>query len=346
MKLKHGLLLGVVWGAIGMAQSATAAEIKVLTTGAFKQVVVALVPEFEKATGHKVVLDNGTVGQLQKRVDGGEAFDVLVLSPKGIEDYIKSGKIAAGSNANLAKVGVGVMVKEGAPKPDISSVEAFKQALLKAKSVGYIDPASGGSSGIYVAGLLDKLGIADQIKPKAKLQKGGHVSDLVKAGEAEIGIHQISEIVGQAGRDAGRAAAEGDPELHHLRGRGELCRKAGGGGQGLHQGAHRAFGRGRAEVGWAWKGPDAPKRKRPPGGRALSEGPQRRLALRAIPGHARNVAAGDADVGQFAIAEPIQLAKALVVAAPLPEDANQMSEEHGINPLRGRRESPVLMTGT
>jgi hypothetical protein len=156
----------------------------VLTTGAFKQVVVALVPEFEKATGHKVVVDNGTVGQLQKRVDDGEAFDVLVLSPKGIEDYIKSGKIVAGSNANLAKVGVGVMVKEGAPKPDISTVEAFKQALLKAKSVGYIDPASGGSSGIYVAGLLDKLGIAEQIKPKAKLQKGGHVSDLVKAGEA------------------------------------------------------------------------------------------------------------------------------------------------------------------
>ena len=199
MKLKHGLLLGVLWGAIGMAQSAAAAEIKVLTTGAFKQVVVALVPEFEKATGHKVVLDNGTVGQLQKRVDDGEAFDVLVLSPKGIEDYIKSGKIAAGSNANLAKVGVGVMVKEGAPKPDISSVETFKQALLKAKSVGYIDPASGGSSGIYVEGLLDKLGIADQIKPKAKLQKGGHVSDLVKAGEAEIGIHQISEILGQPG---------------------------------------------------------------------------------------------------------------------------------------------------
>ena len=203
MKLKNGLLLGVVWGAISMAQSATAAEIKVLTTGAFKQVVVALIPEFEKATGHKVVLDNGTVGQLQKRVDDGETFDVLVLSPKGIEDYIKSGKIVAGSNANLAKVGVGVMVKEGAPKPDISTVEAFKQALLKAKSVGYIDPASGGSSGIYVAGLLDKLGIADQIKPKAKLQKGGHVSDLVKAGEAEIGVHQISEIVGQPGVTSG-----------------------------------------------------------------------------------------------------------------------------------------------
>ncbi|AMN41883.1 molybdate ABC transporter periplasmic protein [Rhodoplanes sp. Z2-YC6860] len=182
-----------------MAQPASAAEIKVLTTGAFKQVLLALVPEYEKATGNKVVVDNGTVGQLQKRVDDGEAFDVLVLSPKGIDDYIKSGKIAAGSNARVGKVGVGVMVKEGAPKPDIGTVDAFKQALLKAKTVGYIDPASGGSSGIYVADLLVKLGIADHIKPKAKLQKGGHVSDLVKAGEAEIGIHQIGEIIGQPG---------------------------------------------------------------------------------------------------------------------------------------------------
>jgi molybdate transport system substrate-binding protein len=200
MKHKNWLLLGALWGALGiMAQSAGAAEIKVLTTGAFKQVVVALVPEFEKATGHKVVLDNGTVGQLQKRVDDGETFDVLVLSPKGIEDYIKSGKIVAGSNANLAKVGVAVMVKDGAPKPDVSSVDAFKRALLNAKSVAYIDPASGGSSGIYVSGLLDKLGVADQVKPKAKLKKGGHVSDLIVSGEAELGIHQMSEIVSQKG---------------------------------------------------------------------------------------------------------------------------------------------------
>jgi len=200
MKDKNGLLLGAVLGVIGMmGQSAAAAEIKVLTTGAFKQVVVALVPEFEKATGHKVIVDNGTVGQLTQRVEAGEAFDVLVLSPRGIEDFIKKGKIVAGTNANLAKVGVGVMVKAGAPKPNIDSVEAFKQALLKAKSVAYIDPASGGSSGIYVSGLLDKLGIADQIKPKAKLKKGGHVSDLIESGEAELGIHQMSEIVSQKG---------------------------------------------------------------------------------------------------------------------------------------------------
>jgi molybdate transport system substrate-binding protein len=197
MKIQMGLLVA---GAIGMSvQGAAAAEIKVLTTGAFKQVVVALIPEFEKSTGHKVVLDNGTVGQLVKRVDGGESFDVLVLNPRGIADNIKKGKLVAGSDAKLAKVGVGVMVKAGAPKPDVGSVEAFKQALIKAKSVGYIDPASGGSSGIYISGLLDKLGIAGQIKPKAKLKKGGHVSDLVISGEAEIGIHQMSEIVSEKG---------------------------------------------------------------------------------------------------------------------------------------------------
>jgi molybdate transport system substrate-binding protein len=198
MKTKFGWLMAAGLCMIG-AQGATAAEIKVLTTGAFKQVVMALVPEFEKATGHKVVVDNGTVGQLTQRVGGGESFDVLVLNPRGIDDLIKLGKIAADSRAMLARVGVGVMVKAGAPKPDIGSVEAFKEALLKAKSVGYIDPASGGSSGIYIAGLLERLGIADEIKPKAKLKKGGHVSDLVISGEAEIGVHQISEIVSEKG---------------------------------------------------------------------------------------------------------------------------------------------------
>ena len=292
MKHNNGLLLGFVLGSIGlMLQPATAAEIKVLTTGAFKQVVVALVPEFEKATGHKVVVDNGTVGQLQKRVDDGETFDVLVLSPKGIEDYIKSGKIVAGSNANLAKVGVGVMVKEGAPKPDISSVEAFKQALLKAKSVGYIDPASGGSSGIYVAGLLDKLGIAEQIKPKAKLQKGGHVSDLVKAGEAEIGIHQNSEIVGQAGVTlVGPLPKDIQNYTTYAVGL-ELRRQAGRGGQGLHQGADRTVGRGGAEIrghgrrltSQALRDTRLPKTQAPAEGRALSERTQSGISARSYP---------------------------------------------------------------
>ena len=187
--------LAMVLAAAGAPRGAAAAEIKVLTAGAFKQVLVALVPDFEKQTGHKVIVENETVGALTKRIEGGEAFDVAVLTPGAVNDLTGKGKFVAGSRANLARVGVGVMVKAGAPAPDISTVEAFKRALLAAKSVAYIDPASGGSSGIYISGLLDKLGLADQVKPKAKLKQGGYVADLIVKGEAELGIHQISEIV-------------------------------------------------------------------------------------------------------------------------------------------------------
>jgi molybdate transport system substrate-binding protein len=189
------LAVAIALIAAGAAGSATAAEIKVLTAGAYKQVLVALVPDFEKQTGHKLTVDNDTVGALSKRIEGGEAFDVAVLTPGAVKELAGKGKLVADSGSTLARVGVGVMVKAGAPAPDISSVDAFKRALLTAKSVAYIDPASGGSSGIYVAGLLDKLGIADQVKPKAKLKKGGYVADLIASGEAELGIHQISEIV-------------------------------------------------------------------------------------------------------------------------------------------------------
>ncbi len=125
----------------------------------------------------------------------GEAFDLAVLTPGAIDSLARKGKFVPGSARNLARVGVGVVVKEGTPKPDISSVGAFKQALLAAKSVAYIDPAAGGSSGIYVAGLLDKLGIAAQVNPKAKLIAGGAVAAHIARGEAELGIHQISEIL-------------------------------------------------------------------------------------------------------------------------------------------------------
>lgn len=187
-------VIAAVIGIVGLSQ-ATAAEVKVLTAGAFKQVVVSLVPQFENQTGHKVTVDNGTAGELKKRIEGGEAFDVAVITPAVVDELTAKGKIAPGSKVTLASVGVGVVVKEGAPKPDVSSVDAFKHALLAAKSVAYIDPASGGSSGIYIDKLLVKLGIADQIRPKAKLKQGGHVADLIVSGEAELGLHQISEIV-------------------------------------------------------------------------------------------------------------------------------------------------------
>ncbi len=194
---KHPACAAFLAGTLTMAgpASASAAEIKVLTAGAYRQVVDALVPDFEKQTGHKVTVDNGTVGQLKKRIEAGEAFDVLVITPAAVDEMIASGKLAAGSHVSLASVGIGVVVKEGAPKPDVSTVDAFKKALLAAKTVAYIDPASGGSSGIYVDKLLEKLGIADQIRPKAKFKKGGHVADLIANGEAELGLHQISEIL-------------------------------------------------------------------------------------------------------------------------------------------------------
>jgi molybdate transport system substrate-binding protein len=179
--------------------SAVAAEIKVLTAGAIKPVLQAVSEDFRAAAGHTMSLENDTVGATVKRIEGGAAFDMAVLTPAAIDGLAGKGLVVAGTRAPLARVGVGVMVKAGAQKPDVSNVEAFKRALIAAKSVAYIDPASGGSSGIYVARLLEQLGIADQIKPKAKLKQGGLVADLVLSGEAEIGIHQISEIVTVSG---------------------------------------------------------------------------------------------------------------------------------------------------
>jgi molybdate transport system substrate-binding protein len=184
---------------VGLGGQGQAAELKVLTAGAFRQVVVALVPDFEKQTGHKATADNGTAGELKKRIERGEAFDVAIITPAVIDELAGTGKIAAGTRVNVASVGVGVVVKEGAPKPDVSTVDAFKRALLNAKTVAYIDPASGGSSGIYIDKLLERLGIADQVRPKARLKKGGHVADLIVSGEAELGLHQISEIVAVKG---------------------------------------------------------------------------------------------------------------------------------------------------
>jgi molybdate transport system substrate-binding protein len=187
------ILAGVLGAALSLP--AQALELKVLTAGAFRSSVVALGPEYEKASGNKLVIDNDTVGALVKRVEAGETFDVIFLTPAAIDALAAKGKIAPFSRTNLARVGVGVMVREGVPKPDVSTVDAFKKALLDAKSVSYIDPASGGSSGIYVGKLLQRLGIAEQVKPKEKLKHGGYVADVISSGQAELGIHQISEIV-------------------------------------------------------------------------------------------------------------------------------------------------------
>ena len=189
------LAFAVVLMAVGAPRGAACAEIKVLTAGAFRQVLLAMLPQFERQSGHKVIVDNDTVGALTKRIEAGESFDLAVLTPGALDSLSRKGKLVPGSGRNLARVGIGVVVKEGAPKPDIGSVDAFKKALLAASSIAYIDPAAGGSSGIYVAGLLERLGIAAEMKGKSRLISGGAVAEHVARGEAELGIHQISEIL-------------------------------------------------------------------------------------------------------------------------------------------------------
>jgi len=178
-----------------VAQAACAAEVRVLTTGAFKPIVTALVPDFERQSGDTVIVFNDTAGALARRVEGGEAFDLLVLTPQALADLTRTGRVAAGTTVPLARVGIGVAVKEGAPRPDIGTVDAFRRALLDAPSIAMIDPAAGGSSGIYLAGLFERLGIADAVKAKAVLVPGGLVAERVVTGQAALAVHQISEIL-------------------------------------------------------------------------------------------------------------------------------------------------------
>ena len=198
MKLAPTILAATL--SLGMSQLAEAAEIKVASGGAFKAVLTPLLAQYEKDSGNKTDPTFQTVGQHLSLIRSGkEEFDVAVLTPEAIDSLAKEGKVVPGSRADLAKVGVGVVVKAGTPLPDIGTVDAFKRALLAAKSVAYIDPAAGGSSGIYVAKLLERLGIAGEVNAKAKLVHGGAVADHIADGEAEIGVHQISEILPVAG---------------------------------------------------------------------------------------------------------------------------------------------------
>ena len=184
--------------------SATAADIKVLTAGAYKPVIQALQADFEKQTGHRLKVENDTAGALQRRVAAGEAFDVLVITPAALAQLVQAGKVMDGSknegaNRLLARVAIGVAVKNGAVAPDISTVGAFQNALLSARAVAYIDPAAGGSSGIYLSQLFEKWGMAERIKAKAVLVPGGLVAERVVNGQADIAIHQISEILAVSG---------------------------------------------------------------------------------------------------------------------------------------------------
>lgn len=179
---------------------AAAAELKVLTAGAFKHFPIAMARGFEQQTGHKVVIDNDTAGGLVKRINGGEAFDVAFVSRAAAGTLMSGGHLTPDINIEIGKIGVGVAAKEGAPLPDIGTVDAFRQALLAAKSVSYPDPASGGSAGIYTAGLIKRLGLADAVGPRTRLVPGDvRLIDPVARGEVELGIYPVAEIKATAG---------------------------------------------------------------------------------------------------------------------------------------------------
>src|SRR5712691_333700 len=189
--------LGVA-GCLVIASMGHAAELKFLSTQATEEAYRELVPQFEKASGHKVTtVFTGTL-DANKRLAAGETYDLLIMSAPSIDEHIKAGKVVPGSRVDLAKSGVGVGVKAGAPKPDISTTEALKKTVLAAKSIGY----STGPSGIYVIDLFQRMGIADEIKGKLKQTPTGvFVGSIIASGEAEIGFQQVSELSHFAGVD-------------------------------------------------------------------------------------------------------------------------------------------------
>ena len=192
MRRMLGWLVAVV--IVVGAGPAAAAEIKLLSAGAVRAIVTELAQAFEKETGHKVIPTFGTVGVVRQKL-AAEPVDLVIMSDTAIDDAIKQGSVVAGSRADIARTGIGVAVREGAPRPDVSTSEALKQALLAAKSIVYVDPAQGGTSGIHFAGVLQRLGIAEAVKPKTTLVPGGYPAELVAKGEVELVVHQISEIL-------------------------------------------------------------------------------------------------------------------------------------------------------
>ena len=182
---------------------AQAVEIKLLGPVSLRVVLPSLLPQFETSSGHKVTVGYATLGEITKRVVDGEAVDVAMVSPAQNEDLQKQNKVLAGSRVEIAKVGFTVFVKKGAPKPDVSSVEALKRTLLAAKSIVLGDPAAGGGAGVYTAGLIERLGIASEIKSKTRLVRSGtEVAETVAKGEAEIGIGVASDAAIIPGLDA------------------------------------------------------------------------------------------------------------------------------------------------
>jgi molybdate transport system substrate-binding protein len=189
--------------ALLLATPAAAAEVRVMISGGLTAAFKALAPEFERATGNKVLIAYGpsmgtTVNAIPVRLERGEPADVLIMVGYALGDLVKSGKVIADTRVDLVKSLIGVAVKTGAPRPDISTPDALKRALLAAKTIAYSDSASG----VYVSSeMFAKLGIADEMKDKARKIPATPVGEIVAHGDAEIGFQQMSELKPVAGID-------------------------------------------------------------------------------------------------------------------------------------------------
>jgi molybdate transport system substrate-binding protein len=186
--------------------TADAAEIRVLSSGALKAALSQLLPDFQKSSGYTATIEYGPAGAIAGRIQKDDAADVVIVSRSQLQKLESDGKAVPGSLINIAGSGLGVAIRKGAPRPDIGNVEAFKRALLSARSIGYRDPTTGSTSGIYTASLLERLGIAQDLKPKLNLDRseGGVPENVflgVANGEIEMQIGTITEIVIAPGVD-------------------------------------------------------------------------------------------------------------------------------------------------
>jgi molybdate transport system substrate-binding protein len=192
---------------LAQAAVADAAEIKVIASVGVKAVLEELAPQFERATAHSLKITFGTSVPLKRQIDGGETFDVVILTPPLLEDLAKQGKVAAGTPVNVTKAGIGVAIRAGAPKPDISTADAFKRTLIDAKSITY---SKEGQSGTAMARLIEALGIGEQMKAKTVLEtRPGQTAANVVEGKAELAFTLLSEILPLPGVEvAGMLPAE------------------------------------------------------------------------------------------------------------------------------------------
>jgi len=182
------------------AMPARAAEIHILSAAAMQTVFANIAPAFEQAAGRRLVFTYTTMGAITERVLKGETADLVVGSTASMTRLVKEGKIDPHSTVEIARVGVGLVVPTGTAKPPLRSVDDFRNALLAAKRVVYADPAGGGAAGIHVAKLIERLGIAAELRPKTKYGAGGDVFEVTLAhGEGTLGLTQMSEIVGRPG---------------------------------------------------------------------------------------------------------------------------------------------------